>query len=336
MRQMVWFTFFLIFPCYSMEEDCSTSNDSNVCCADFFFKDGKCTPCLSGYYGPNCDFTCPYPSFGRRCLEGKCLCPQKNCDPVTGCRSEVSTRKNNYDFIFERKTSKEYEGNVNSPSIIEENPQSDEKIKESDENKSPPSSPVIVTSVVAAVIIIALVAVILFQVKGRIQARMQTLDTKRRSLKVTSHRHADTYCDIDEDKMEDVECNMDNELEPYELIDQSKKDATKYTELPTRQGLSNHERNLLSTISMQKILDEVGDDKDDPKHVDGSESKVQMRREQAHHAVLPKRMGKTSTKISGYIDMRKNTPESYVSMNAEQLDTDANSQIADDSIDNES
>lgn len=249
---------------------------------------------------------------------------------------EVSTRKNNYDSIFERKTSKEYEGNVNSPSKVEENPQSDEKIKGSDENKSPPSSPVIVTSVVAAVIIIALVAVILFQVKGRIQARMQTLDTKRRSLKVTSHRHADTYCDIDEDKMEDVECIMDNELEPYELIDQSKKDATKYTELPTRQGLSNHERNLLSTISMQKILDDVGDDKDDPKHVDGSESKVQMRREHAHHAVLPKRMGKTSTKISGYIDMRKNTPESYVSMNAEQLDTEGNSQIADDSMDNES
>lgn len=247
--------------------------------------------------------------------------------------SEVSTRKNNYDSIFERKTSKEYEGNVNSPSIIEENPQSDEKIKKSKENTS--SSPVIVTSVVAAVIIIALVAVILFQVKGRIQARIQTLDTKRRS-KVTSHHRVDTYCDIDEDKMEDVEGNMDNELEPYELIDQSKKDATKYTELPTRQGVSNHERNMLSTISMQKILDEVGDDKDDPKHVDGSESKVQMRREHAHHAVLPKRMGKTSTKISGYIDMRKNTPESYVSMNAEKLDTDANTQIADDSIDNES
>lgn len=165
---------------------------------------------------------------------------------------------------------------------------------------------------------------------------MQTLDTKRRSLKVTSHRHADTYCDIDEDKMEDVEGNMDNELEPYELIDQSKKDATKYTELPTRPGVSNQERNLLSTISMQKILDDVGDDKDDLKHVDGSESKVQMRREHAPHAALPKRMGKTSTKISGYIDMRKNTPESYVSMNAEQLDTEANSQIADGSIDNES
>lgn len=335
MRQMVWFTFFLIFPCYSIEEDCSTSNDSNVCCADFFFKDGKCTPCLSGYYGPNCIWTCPYPSFGRRCLEGKCSCPLEICDPVTGCRSEESTRKNNYESIFERKTSKEYEGNVNSPSIIEENPQSDEKIKDSKENTSLPSSPVIVTSVVAAVIIISLVAVILFQVKGRIQARIQTLDTKRRS-KVTSHRRVDTYCDIDEDKMEDVKCNMDNELEPYELIDQSKKDATKYTELPTRPGVLNHERNLLSTISMQKILDDVGDDKDDPKHVDGSESKVQMRREHAHHAVLPKRMGKTSTKISGYIDMRKNTPESYVSMNAEQLDTDANSQIADDSIDNES
>lgn len=258
MRQIVWFTFFLILPCFFTEEDCSTSGDSNECCADFYIKDGKCTPCLSGYYGPNCVFTCPYPSFGRRCLEGKCQCPRENCDPVTGCRSGESTRKNNYGSILERNTSKGYVAEVNSPTT-EENLQSNKKIEGTNESKSPPPSPVIVTSVVAAIIIIALIAVILCQVKGRIQARMQTVDTKRRS-KVTSHRHADTYCDIDEDKMEDVECNIDNELEPYELIDQSKKDATKYTELPTK-GVSKQERNLLSTISMQKILDDVGDDK---------------------------------------------------------------------------
>lgn len=34
-----------------------------------------------------------------------------------------------------------------------------------------------------------------------------------------SYCYVDMYCDIDEDKMEDVECIMDNEFEFYELID---------------------------------------------------------------------------------------------------------------------
>lgn len=46
--------------------------------------------CLSGYYGPNCVHTCPFPSFGRRCLEGTCQCPEENCDPISGCRSGKS------------------------------------------------------------------------------------------------------------------------------------------------------------------------------------------------------------------------------------------------------
>lgn len=60
----------------------------------------------------------------------------------------------------------------------------------------------------------------------------------------------DIYCDIDEDKMEDVEGNMDNEFEFYELIDQFKKDVMKYIELLMREGLLNYERNLLFIILM--------------------------------------------------------------------------------------
>lgn len=43
--------------------------------------------CLNGFYGPNCMFICPYPYFGRRCLEGPCQCSKENCDAKTGCRS---------------------------------------------------------------------------------------------------------------------------------------------------------------------------------------------------------------------------------------------------------
>lgn len=49
---------------------------------------------MSGYYGPNCNFTCPYPSFGPKCLEGKCQCQEENCDPISGCRSGKSVTCN--------------------------------------------------------------------------------------------------------------------------------------------------------------------------------------------------------------------------------------------------
>lgn len=49
---------------------------------------------MSGYYGPNCNFTCPYPSFGRKCLEGKCQCQEENCDPISGCRNGKSVTCN--------------------------------------------------------------------------------------------------------------------------------------------------------------------------------------------------------------------------------------------------
>nr|XP_034300307.1 uncharacterized protein LOC105330133 [Crassostrea gigas] len=61
---------------------------------------GKCTPCLNGYYGPNCSHMCSYPKFGRRCLDGPCQCPKENCDARTGCRQSntilTSTRSTVY------------------------------------------------------------------------------------------------------------------------------------------------------------------------------------------------------------------------------------------------
>ena len=43
---------------------------------------------------------------------------------------------------------------------------------------------------------------------------------------------------------------------------------------------------------------------------------MQMREDKDRHRPIQRRIGKTSTKISGYIDMAKNKMESYVSMNA--------------------
>lgn len=160
-----------------------------------------------------------------------------------------------------------------------------------------------------------LVMVIVLYIKGKIKIRNQLFSSKRSS-RVASQRKTTTYYEIDEEKMEENE--LDNkcpEPEIYELIDQSKKDAIKYTELPMRQGVSKQERKLISTISMQTILDDARDDnKDEEKCVANKKSEVQMRTNKVHRTVFLKRMGKTSSKISGYIEMEKKISEDHVSM----------------------
>lgn len=80
--------FYKVFGTYFTEDDFikKTLKISTSCGADYYLKMGKCTPCLDGYYGPNCIQMCPYPKFGRRCLDGPCQCPKENCDTRTGCR----------------------------------------------------------------------------------------------------------------------------------------------------------------------------------------------------------------------------------------------------------
>nr|XP_022325258.1 scavenger receptor class F member 1-like [Crassostrea virginica] len=88
----------LILPS-STKEECLSSGNSTLCCADFYEVDGKCTPCPSGYFGPSCSHTCPYPKYGRRCLEGECQCPESMCNPTAGCVTEKSKTVENNNHI---------------------------------------------------------------------------------------------------------------------------------------------------------------------------------------------------------------------------------------------
>ncbi|XP_078323103.1 uncharacterized protein LOC111125586 isoform X2 [Crassostrea virginica] len=79
-------TYILIFLLIQRSEpDCLESSSAGTCCVDYYFKDGTCKPCNRGYYGPNFEHTCPYPSYGYRCVEGKCDCPLLQCDFSVGC-----------------------------------------------------------------------------------------------------------------------------------------------------------------------------------------------------------------------------------------------------------
>lgn len=44
--------------------------------------------CSSGYQGPNCSYTCRYPSYSDDC-QSFCDCLEQQCDHITGCRSNV-------------------------------------------------------------------------------------------------------------------------------------------------------------------------------------------------------------------------------------------------------
>lgn len=41
--------------------------------------------CKIGYFGPNCGKKCPYPKYGRKCVDGNCNCSENQCDFAVGC-----------------------------------------------------------------------------------------------------------------------------------------------------------------------------------------------------------------------------------------------------------
>lgn len=177
------------------------------------------------------------------------------------------------------------------------------------------STVVAVISTVLTLMTLSLVMVIVFHIKGKINIRQLSFSSKRGS-RVASPRNATTYYEIDEKKLEENELNKYPEPEIYESIDQSKKDTTKYSELPTRPRVSKQERKLMTSISMQ-VMDDDSENNEDEDH---DNKCVQMRKDKVRQADFLKRMGKTSTKISGYIEMGKKIPEEYVPMTAKKLD----------------
>lgn len=108
MRRLLFVLFLHSFGTFFTGNGCinKTGIVSSLCCADFYLKEGECTPCLNGYYGPNCIYMCPYPYFGRRCLEGPCQCPKENCDAETGCRSSIVKSTRSTDDHTEEQLSK--------------------------------------------------------------------------------------------------------------------------------------------------------------------------------------------------------------------------------------
>ncbi|XP_048777371.2 uncharacterized protein LOC125681366 [Ostrea edulis] len=294
---------------------CKNENTSSTCCPSYRFVNGICIDCPLGYFGPNCAYSCPYPSYGHRCLQ-KCMCDKDKCDISFGCASSKQLPSDIASLITTNipKSKNEYtsgQQSLNNSKHPEENGNGPKEIK----NGS--AAVIAVISVIGVLVISLLVTIIIFQLRGKIHLRLQK--SPNRGSNVTSQRHVDTYCEIDENEATEGACNMWSESEIYEQIDQSKKDGTKYTTLPPREGAPKKERAIMSTLSMQKIL-EADDDEDTCK------TEVQMRKSKSNVQVPLNRTDKTSTQVSGYIDMNKEKElEDYVHMAAEERVSDKGS-----------
>ncbi|XP_052681416.1 multiple epidermal growth factor-like domains protein 10 [Crassostrea angulata] len=57
----------------------------------------QCIPCLSGYLSTNCEIQCPFPYFGRNCIN-KCNCGIEDCHHVNGCK--IISEQTNYSNIL--------------------------------------------------------------------------------------------------------------------------------------------------------------------------------------------------------------------------------------------
>ncbi|XP_062581582.1 uncharacterized protein LOC134243335 [Saccostrea cucullata] len=303
MRFSLFWIVILYFQNSAAVEKCVKSGESTLCCADYHLVKGQCVPCPKGLFGPGCQHTCPFPSYGHRCLEGECRCPQESCTPRTGCSDPSLNRLNP---VFHSDLSSKETIQKSKIGISGHNEQTTDEMKEYEENKSSSSAVIAVMSVIGVLIICLILSVIVFKLRGKIKLRVQK-STKRGS-QIASH--VKTYCEIDDyDVMEDEF----GESETYEKIDQSQKEGLKYTSLPTRPGLSKKDRDIMSSLSMQKILED--DDKEE------METKVRLRKDKNFDATLLKRMGKTGTQVSGYIEMTKGTElEDYVPMTTDHLE----------------
>lgn len=65
----------------------------NNCCTDYEWDRilGNCTRSKPGFYGINCNKTCPYPSFGYGCQKNcSQKCSKEVCDFAKGCSNETT------------------------------------------------------------------------------------------------------------------------------------------------------------------------------------------------------------------------------------------------------
>ncbi|XP_056010697.1 uncharacterized protein LOC125678180 [Ostrea edulis] len=141
------------------------------CRPDFMWlKDtGRCVECLLGYYGPECIYKCPYPSFGRRCLDGVCNCSREFCNVSTGCVSAGKHTPQVSSTLLTTDSSSFWNSEStpdasNLQSTIHSKPDHTETV-----SNSSSLLVMIIISIISIILVGFLVTVVVFQLKERLR-----------------------------------------------------------------------------------------------------------------------------------------------------------------------
>ncbi|XP_034308996.1 multiple epidermal growth factor-like domains protein 10 [Magallana gigas] len=96
----------------TIENICKGKNGIN-CCQGYMWnrEKTKCIACEIGYFGMDCDVTCPFPSYGHEC-QLRCTCEETDCDFVNGCRRSLNVSSLAYNSTSVDVTATSFNGNI--------------------------------------------------------------------------------------------------------------------------------------------------------------------------------------------------------------------------------
>lgn len=76
----------LLIICKISDATICVEDGKDVCCSGYMLdENGHCVKCPPGKTGPNCLYSCIYPTYGEDCVM-KCACSGELCDIVFGCK----------------------------------------------------------------------------------------------------------------------------------------------------------------------------------------------------------------------------------------------------------
>lgn len=219
------------------EQSCLETKNSTKCCADFYFQDGICKPCKPGWIGPNCIATCPYPTYGHKCIN-VCKCTKNECDVSEGCIK--STYAN-----FIGTTDKGLL--VHVPTLVYKTQPTtemdDTSDKQNDDNsindKSLYTSHLLFIVILssASSLVISVVVIVIVVCRRSSQSKRRDGNVRKRRSTASHGRPSTSYHEIDERFLSpDILFQRQSNGGEYINLDQTKIEKSKYTTLPQVQN----------------------------------------------------------------------------------------------------
>ncbi|XP_062581585.1 uncharacterized protein LOC134243339, partial [Saccostrea cucullata] len=175
--------------------------------------------CPQGYFGPKCEHACPYPTYGYRCLGGRCICPKEKCNNTHGCLSEESTTFGS--------------NQEHSTSMFDKTRQV--KSEPSRKNKSKEWSDMIVIIALSSVSTVAVSMIVMVVLVFRRGQKKANQTNPNRMSYISNNGRVTSYYEIDDRNLVPNRfSNQESNAGEYVGLDEKKIEKSKYTALPQR------------------------------------------------------------------------------------------------------